>query len=105
MDSKRDIRNKRWLSRWERMRRRGILRYSLVYGIIYCLLSFGLIWSIINLFSNLFPQIEERLSDSWTINLLLAMCIGISLSILQYAWNEIRFRRLGSKYPSACSLR
>ncbi|TNE81748.1 MAG: hypothetical protein EP332_02760 [Bacteroidetes bacterium] len=101
MDSKRDIRNKRWLSRWERMRRKGILRYSLIYGFIYCLLTFGFILSGVKLVSAILPDISSLIQDTWIGNLLLAMAFGIVLSLIQYVVNELRYRRLGSKYPSA----
>lgn len=101
MDSKRDIRNKRWLSRWERMRRRGILRYSLIYGFIYCLLTFGFILSGVKLASVLIPGISNLIQDTWIGNLALALAFGILISLVQFVVNELRYRRLGSKYPSA----
>lgn len=101
MDSKRDIRNKRWLSRWERMRRKGILRYSLIYGFIYCLLTFGFILSGVKLVSAILPNINHLVQDTWIGNLILALALGFMISLFQFVVNELRYRRLGSKYPSA----
>lgn len=104
MDSKRDIRNKRWLGYWGQMRKRGFLRYWMLYGVMYFVLFFLFILLAVNLFGERLPVFERLLSDKVVTNLLISLCAGMSLAIGQWIMNEIRYRRLGSKYPTAARL-
>ncbi len=104
MDSKRDIKNKQWLSRWAQVRKRGFLHFWMIYGVLYFVLCFALILVAVNLFSDSIPHIVEFLSNKIVINLLIALGSGLVISVLQWVYNEIRFRRLGSRYPNAVRL-
>lgn len=104
MDSKQDIKNKRWLSHWSQMRKRGFMRYWMLYGALYFILCFLIILTTLNLFRETLPFIERFLSEKVVINLVIALGIGMILSIGQWVVNEVRYRRLGSRYPNAVRL-
>ncbi len=104
MDSIRDIKNKRWLSTWGLIRKRGFLRFWMIYGLLYFVLSFGVIFLLVYVFSEQVPQIKEYLGDIILSNLMVAAGLGFTLSLAKWIWNELRYRRLGAKYPSATQL-
>jgi uncharacterized membrane protein YhaH (DUF805 family) len=95
MDSKIDIRNKRWLYRWSRMRRKSFFRFCIVYGTLY----FLAILLLINYFD--LAVLNDIVSEEIWINMGIAVCFGILTALIQWSYNEIRYRRLGAKYPSA----
>lgn len=101
MDSKRDIRNKRWLSYWSQMRKRGFLRFWMVYSLLYFVLSFAVIITLVLFFRSQLPALQKLLSEEIPPNLFTALIIALSLATTRWIWNELRFRRLAAKYPSA----
>lgn len=104
MDSKRDIRNKRWLSTWGLIRKRGFLRFWMIYGLLYFILSFAVIFLLVYVFSEQVPQLKEFLGDIVLSNLLVAAILGLLLSLTRWIWNELKYTRLGAKYPTATQL-
>lgn len=104
MDSKRDIRNKRWLGYWGQMRKKGFMRYSMLYGAMYFVLIFLLIVLTVNMVEEKLPFFERLFSDKIFINILISLGAGMGLAIGQWVINEIRYRRLGSRYPNAARL-
>lgn len=101
MDSPRDIQNKRWLSTWSQVRKRGFVRYWVIYGLLYFALSFAMIMALIYLFDGPLPVIGAFISEHTGNNILLAFSVGLVISLLKWIINELRYRRLGSKYPNA----
>lgn len=104
MDSKRDIKNKRWLSQWGLVRKRGFLRFWMIYGLLYFVLSFAAIFLLVHVFSEQAPQLKELLGDVILTNILVALGLGLILSLTRWIWNDLKYRRLGSKYPTATQL-
>lgn len=97
MDSKKDIRNKKWLSKWGRLRQKGWLYYSFVRGcLLFCPLIAVVYFAAQWITVSDFPGNTNTYSD-----LLIALIAGITFAILRYINNEIRYRRLGARYPSA----
>jgi membrane protease YdiL (CAAX protease family) len=101
MDSNRDIKNKLWLSNWSRMRKKGFLRFWMIYSLLYFVLSFAVIIAIVLFFRSKLPALQALFAEEIPGNLLTALIFALSLATARWIWNELRFRRLAAKYPSA----
>lgn len=104
MDSPQDVRNKRWLGRWGRLRKRGVLRFSLTYGLLYCGLTFAAFLTLRQILPESSEILQWLAGITWLINALISLGAGFLLALVQWIYNELRYRRLGSKYPSATRL-
>jgi|SRR5690606_8299793 len=102
MDSKRDIRNKRWLSRWSQLRKQGVVRFSIINGGLYFALLIALYFIISASFG--FSFLGRFIFESFFQNLVFSATAGFALSSGQWLVNEIRFRRLWARYPNAVRL-
>ena len=76
----------------------------MIYGLLYFVLSFAVIFLLVYVFSEQVPQIKEFLGDIVLTNTLVAAGLGFMLALAKWIWNELRYRRLGAKYPSATRL-
>lgn len=104
MDSKRDIRNKRWLSNWSKIRKRGFLRFWMIYGLLYLILSFAVLFLLTRVFHNQILIISEFQTLDILQMLLISIALGLVIAALRWLLKEIRFRRLSAKYPQAIRL-
>ncbi|MDX5320132.1 MAG: hypothetical protein LPK45_03570, partial [Bacteroidota bacterium] len=93
--------NKRWLSKWSQMRKRGFLRFWMIYGILYFVLSLGMILSIVHFFAVPLEKLSDLIGEDLLTQIGIAVACGLILSLLLWVNNELRYRRLSAKYPNA----
>lgn len=73
----------------------------MVYSLLYFVLSFAVIIAIVLFFRSKLPALQNLFAEEIPGNLLTALIFALSLATVRWIWNELRFRRLAAKYPSA----
>ncbi|MBI1222189.1 MAG: hypothetical protein GC180_06250 [Bacteroidetes bacterium] len=101
MDSKNDIKNKHWLAEWSQVRKRGFLRFWMIYGLLYFILTFAVFMTLIYVFDNPIPALQVIIGNNLGQYILSSLVFGLLLSLLRWILSELRYRRLGAKYPNA----